>query len=40
MSAQPQRPITIEEYLDFEETSLEKHEFFRGEIFLFEGTPE
>jgi Uma2 family endonuclease len=27
------KKLTIEEYLDFERTSLEKHEYFQGEVF-------
>ncbi|MCU0358531.1 MAG: Uma2 family endonuclease [Cyclobacteriaceae bacterium] len=29
--------FTVEEYLEFEKSSPEKHEFFRGEIFLMSG---
>ena len=29
--------LTIEEYLDFEESSEEKHEYFQGEVFAMAG---
>jgi Uma2 family endonuclease len=30
--------LTIEEYLEFEKDSLEKHEYYKGEIFAMSGT--
>lgn len=32
--------MTAEEYLTFERNSPEKHEFYRGEIFLMAGAKE
>jgi len=29
--------LTIEEYLEFEKASIEKHEYFRGEVFAMAG---
>lgn len=37
MATQPNRLMTVEEYLAFEETSLERHEFLNGEIFAMAG---
>jgi Uma2 family endonuclease len=34
------RKVTEEEYLRFEESALEKHEYFRGEIFAMAGASE
>jgi Uma2 family endonuclease len=33
----PAHEYTVEEYLQFEETSQDKHEFYRGEIYLMAG---
>jgi Uma2 family endonuclease len=33
----PAHEYTVEEYLQFEETSRDKHEFYRGEIYLMAG---
>lgn len=32
------RKLTIEEYLEFEQTSEEKHEYYKGEIFAMSGS--
>jgi Uma2 family endonuclease len=32
------KKLTIEEYLEFEKDSIEKHEYYRGEIFPMSGT--
>jgi Uma2 family endonuclease len=32
------KKLTIEEYLEFEKDSIEKHEYYRGEIFAMSGT--
>ena len=37
MNAQPVLKYTAEEYLELEETSLEKNEFYKGEIFAMAG---
>jgi Uma2 family endonuclease len=37
MNAQPILKYTAEEYLELEETSLEKNEFYKGEIFAMAG---
>jgi Uma2 family endonuclease len=37
MAAPPQAPVTPEQYLEFERASLEKHEYYRGEIFAMAG---
>jgi len=34
------KKFTVEEYLEFEKTSLEKHEFYKGEIFRMPGHGE
>jgi Uma2 family endonuclease len=34
------KKFTVEEYLEFEQSSLEKHEFYRGEIFRMHGHGE
>lgn len=33
----PNRPLTLEEYLEFEEASPERHEFVAGEVFVMAG---
>ncbi len=37
MSAEPQRRLTVEEYLDLERESETRHEYFDGEIFAMSG---
>ena len=37
MTAEPIRQATIEEYLDFERSSQEKHEFLEGQIYAMGG---
>lgn len=37
MAALPQAPVTPEQYLEFERAALEKHEYYRGEIFAMAG---
>lgn len=37
MSSVPRRKYTVQEYLDREEVSSSRHEFFRGEIFAMSG---
>jgi Uma2 family endonuclease len=37
MATQPNQFITVEEYLAQEETALERHEYFGGEVFLMAG---
>lgn len=37
MSTAPTRRFTLEEYLALEETSVERHEFYNGEIFAMAG---
>jgi Uma2 family endonuclease len=34
------KKFTVEEYLEFERASLEKHEYYQGEIFLMQGHGE
>jgi hypothetical protein len=31
------KKLTVDEYLEFERTSTEKHEYFRGEVFAMSG---
>lgn len=40
MTPQPKRYITEEEYLEFEQSSVSKHEYYRGEIFAMTGGTE
>lgn len=40
MTPQPKRYITEEEYLDFEQTSTRKHEYYNGEIYAMTGGTE
>jgi Uma2 family endonuclease len=40
MSVAEKQPMTAEAYLDFERTSLEKHEYHAGEIFAMSGASE
>ena len=40
MSIQPKSHYTVEEYLELERSTPEKHEFFRGEIFAMGGASE
>jgi Uma2 family endonuclease len=37
MATQPKHFATVEEYLAQEEAALERHEYFRGEVFLMAG---
>jgi Uma2 family endonuclease len=37
MSVEPERRVSLEEYLDLERTSEEKHEFVDGEVFAMGG---
>ena len=37
MSALPKKVLTVAEYLEFERTSEQKHEFFDGELFAMAG---
>mgnify|MGYP002336286857 CR=1 FL=1 len=39
MSAQPRFKMTVEEYLEFERNSEEKHEYFDGEVWLLHREP-
>jgi Uma2 family endonuclease len=39
MSAQPRLKMTVEEYLEFERNSDEKHEYFDGEVWLLHREP-
>jgi Uma2 family endonuclease len=40
MSVQPKKHYTIDEYLQLEQSTREKHEFFQGEIFAMGGASE
>ena len=40
MSLQPRTQYTLEEYLELERSTREKHEYFRGEIFAMGGASE
>jgi hypothetical protein len=40
MSIQPKRHYTVEEYLELERSTREKHELFHGEIFAMGGASE
>ncbi len=40
MSVQPRTLYTFEEYLAWERTTREKHEYFRGEVFAVGGASE
>jgi len=31
------KKFTVQEYLEFEKTSIERHEYYRGEIFRMQG---
>ena len=37
VAAYGKKKLTIEEYLEFEKTSAEKHEYYKGEIFAMSG---
>ena len=40
MSLQPRTQYTLEEYLELERSTREKHEYFRGEVFAMGGASE
>ncbi len=41
MSASPIRKMTIEEYIEFDKNSMERYEYFDGEVFAMAGgSPE
>lgn len=40
MSALPRKPWTVEEYLAFERSSEERHEFIDGDIYMMSGASE